>query len=219
MHNIAVETMLLLPFYSFESLESNPYDHCSTRSDFFMRFVGHTGFDLMNVSCRLVLWILLMKPGCLGESFLRCQFAGIHGRGWVSLCIVNGWEGEVVDVTALTNSIQSGCNYQYATATHLSITSLLTHSTRCFCAFGRQLPQIEVYSASSRTVDSQFTRCLAQAQLHLANYWTPPTIFASLQVDHMRGGFNQFGEVEIFENWEVERGCKLNSRLVVSLKG
>lgn len=101
-HNIAVETMLLLPFYSFESLESNPYDHCSTRSDFFMRFVGHTGFDLMNVSCRLVLWILLMKPGCLGESFLRCQFAGIHGRGWVSLCIVNGWEGEVVDVTALT---------------------------------------------------------------------------------------------------------------------
>ena len=149
--------MLLLPFYSFESLESNPYDHCSTRSDFFMRFVGHTGFDLMNVSCRLVLWILLMKPGCLGESFLRCQFAGIHGRGWVSLCIVNGWEGEVVDVTALTNSIQSGCNYQYATATHLSITSLLTHSTRYFCAFCRQLPQIEVYSASSRTVDSQFT--------------------------------------------------------------
>ena len=117
------------------------------------------------------------------------------------------------------NSIQSGCNYQYATATHLSITSLLTHSTRCFCAFGRQLPQIEIYSASSRTVDSQFTRCLAQSLLHLANYWTPPTIFASWQVDHMRGGFNQFGEVGIFENWEVERGCKLNSRLVVSLKG
>ena len=49
MHNIAVETMLLLPFCSFESLESNPYDRCSTRSDFFMRFVGQTGLDLMNV--------------------------------------------------------------------------------------------------------------------------------------------------------------------------
>ena len=55
------------------------------------------------------------------ESFLRCQFAGIHGRG--ERCISafrTAGEGEVVGCYSIDsiNSIQSGCNYQYATATH-----------------------------------------------------------------------------------------------------
>ena len=107
------------------------------------------------------------------------------------------------------NSIQSGCNYQYATATHLSITSLLTHSTRCFCAFSRQLPQIEIYSASSRTVDSQFTG------LHPPFLPGRLTICVAASINLGRWKFSKIGRLKGGANLIAALWCHLKA----SLKG